>query len=168
MIRASLLTELLRQLKRETPNLAASAGFYGGLDLTTRKLIGGAEGKLERDELPVELTLSAELAPFDESRNWRLNADGHYEIDAPEQLFRPFAGAGLCLVKDGDDSLTLGLNVTGGASASFGELTGFVQLRVSFAGGFKLALLGGIRPTPRTTDGWEEGRVREIRAAGGF
>ncbi len=147
VLKAALLPALTQLAGWASASLSASTGAYAGVDVSTGQPFAGLQGRLKRPGVPVQFVPSIEGSSLGSADRWQLNADLLYPFGASDAPLTPYAGAGLCMVgTSGEDSSTVGFNLTGGAGMNLGPLRGFAQLRLTVADGVRLSLTGGAPP----------------------
>ena len=149
LLKAALLPALVRLVKKESPSLSGTGGAYAGLDLTKGSAFVGMQGRINPEEAPVDVALSAEGSPRSSADRWQANADVLLPLNQRGLPLTPYAGAGLCVVGTAEEGETkLGVNLIGGASFRFGPVRAFAQLRLTLADGLHVSLTGGATPLP--------------------
>ena len=149
LLKAALLPALLRLTKKESPSLSAVGGAYAGVDLTAGSAFLGLQGRLNPEEAPVDVALSAEGSPRGSVDRWQANADVLLPLSQRGVPLTPYAGVGLCVVGNTDEDETkLGINLIGGAHFRLGPVKAFAQLRLTLADGLHVSITGGATSIP--------------------
>ncbi len=147
LLKAVLLPALTKLTDWTSASVSASTGGYAGIDLGAGQPFEGLQGRLQSPGGTVQLAPSVEGNALGSADRWQVNADVLYPFGASGAPFTPYAGAGLCVVgTPGEDSSSVGFNLTGGANMNIGPLRAFAQLRLTVADGVHLSLTGGALP----------------------